>query len=141
MDYSGLGLPNGTNMANYGRYPMSINQKPQQKNGIKWVQGIEGAKAYQLEPNSNVQLMDSENDGVFYIKVCDDIGMCNLRIFDYKERENVNTQPQNNTSINTDEIVDKIAEKIDLSQYIKKNELESLVNKMLGGGKANESVI
>ena len=139
MDYSGLNLPNGTNMANYGRYPMSINQKPQTKNGIKWVQGIEGAKAYQLEPNSNVQLMDSENDGVFYIKVCDDIGMCSLRIFDYKERENANVQSHNNTpSLNTEEIVNKITEKIDLSQYIKKNELEALVNKMLGGGKSNE---
>ena len=131
MDYSGLGLPNGTNMANYGRYPMSINQKPQQKNGIKWVQGIEGAKAYQLEPNSNAQLMDSENDGVFYIKVCDDIGMCSLRIFDYKERENVNTQSQNNIGVNTDEIVNKIAEKIAKSDALKDVHSVKSVQKLL----------
>ena len=31
-------------------------------NSIVWVQGIEGAKAYQLASNSNIILMDSEND-------------------------------------------------------------------------------
>lgn len=53
-------------------------------NSIVWVQGIEGAKAYQLAPNSNIILMDSENDR-FYIKTSDNIGMCNLRIFEFKE--------------------------------------------------------
>lgn len=56
-----------------------------QSNGIIWVQGIEGAKAYQLMPNSNVVLLDSENDGRFYIKICDSVGMCTLRLFDYTE--------------------------------------------------------
>ena len=132
MDYSGLSMTNGMNMNGYGRYPMNNVQKPQTKNGIKWVQGIEGAKAFQLEPNSNVQLMDSENDGVFYIKVCDDIGMCNLRIFDYKERQNT---PQSSSTVSEpdiNEIVDKIVNKIDMSQFIKRDELESLVNNMLG---------
>lgn len=57
----------------------------QANNGILWVQGIEGAKAWQLSPNSNVILMDSENDGRFYIKISDNVGMCNLRIIaDYQ---------------------------------------------------------
>ena len=59
-----------------------LNYQPQ-KNGINWVQGVEGAKAFQLMPNSNTVLMDSENDGIFYIKVCDNIGMCSLRKFRY----------------------------------------------------------
>ena len=62
-------------------YPKS----PTPNNGIVWVQGIEGAKAYQMNPNSNIQLMDSENNGIFYIKVTDNIGMANLRVFHYTE--------------------------------------------------------
>jgi len=90
-------------------------------NGINWVQGIEGAKAYQLQPNSNTILMDSENDNTFYIKVSDNVGMCNLRVFRYEEI---------NTSLNTDEYV----KKADL-----KMEVENLVNSMLGG--SNEQSI
>lgn len=91
----------------------------QSTNGITWVQGIEGAKAYQLSPGSNVLLMDSENDGVFYIKVSDNVGMCSLRTFRYEEVVN-NPTPQ-----------------VDLSEYVKKTELETLINNMLGG-KTNE---
>ena len=96
---------------------------PQTNNAINWVQGIEGAKAWQLGANSNVILMDSENDGRFYIKVSDNVGMCTLRIFKYEEITNQSTQPQ-----------------IDLSEYVKKSELEALINTMLGGG-TNESVV
>lgn len=53
-------------------------------NQITWVQGIEGAKAYQLIPNSNVVLLDSESDK-FYIKSSDNVGMCTLRTFSYTE--------------------------------------------------------
>ena len=68
-------------------YPQAYNpyMTQTQNNGINWVQGIEGAKAYQLTPNSNVILMDSENEGRFYIKVSDNVGMCNLRVFKYEE--------------------------------------------------------
>ena len=97
--------------------------QPQVNNGINWVQGIEGAKAWQLSPNSNVILMDSENDGRFYIKVSDNVGMCNLRIFRYEEITNQPAQPQ-----------------IDLSEYVKRGELESLVNSMLGGDKNEHTV-
>ena len=89
---------------------------------INWVQGIEGAKAYQLSPNSNIQLMDSENDGIFYIKTSDNIGMCNLRIFKYEEITEQKSTPQPN-----------------LSEYVRKDELESLINSMLGG--TNESTV
>lgn len=71
-------------------------------NGINWVQGIEGAKAYSLIPNSNTVLFDSDNDGIFYIKTCDAQGMCNLRTFDYTER---NAKPANTSVLNPDEYV------------------------------------
>ncbi len=81
-----------------------------QKNGITWVQGIEGAKAFQLPPNSNTVLLDSENDGLFYIKICDNIGMCSLRKFRYQEIID-EPQPQPN-------------------QYITRNELMAILKEM-----------
>lgn len=96
----------------YQHYPYTTN------NNINWVQGIEGAKAYQLQPNSNIILMDSENDGIFYIKVSDNVGMCNLRIFKYEEITTTSTP------VNPEEYV----RKADL-----KTEVENLVNSMLGG--------
>jgi len=89
------------------QYPYNqMYQKPQ-TNGIVWVQGIEGAKAYQLVPNSNAILMDSENDGRFYIKVSDNVGMCNLRTFSYTE---VTSTP---------------VKQVDMSEYVTRKELEN----------------
>lgn len=64
---------------------MYNNYLPYQQNTINWVQGLEGAKAYPLTANSNVVLMDSENEGIFYIKVADNIGMSIIRRFKYEE--------------------------------------------------------
>ena len=108
----------------YPQYPISYPYNTAcvpQSNGITWVQGVEGAKAYQLSPNSNVMLMDSENDGIFYIKVSDNVGMCSLRTFKYEEITNPSNQ-------------------VDLSEYVKKSELENLINSMLGG-KSNEQSV
>ena len=58
-------------------------------NNIIWVQGIEGAKAWQLSPNSMAILLDSEMEGKMYIKVSDNIGMSSLRIFNYVEELNI----------------------------------------------------
>ena len=94
-----------------GPIPYSYNQMYQrpQTNGITWVQGIEGAKAFQMIPNSNTILMDSENDGRFYIKVSDNVGMCNLRTFSYKE------------------ITEPTTSKVDMSMYVTRQELEDAI--------------
>lgn len=104
---------------------MRYNQpEPQQNNGINWVQGIEGAKAFQLPANSNLVLMDSENDGIFYIKVSDNIGMSNLRIFRYEE---ITDNPK----------VDSTPA-IDLSDYVTRQELQEALESIRDrGGKAN----
>lgn len=92
------------------------------QNGIKWVQGIEGAKAWQMAPNSNDVLMDSDNEGIFYIKLCDGAGMCTLRKFKYEE------------------VTDAPTPNINLTEYVRKDELEGLINKMLGGSNNEQSV-
>lgn len=107
----------------YFQKPFYPQTQPVQ-NGINWVQGIEGAKAFSLPPNGNVQLMDSENDGIFYIKISDNIGMCQLRIFKYEEI----TDKQN-----------KIQD-CDLSEYVRKDELGDMLNTLIGGIKHEQSI-
>jgi len=88
-------------------------------NNIIWVQGIEGAKAWQLAPNSMAILLDSESEGKMYIKVTDNIGMGSLRIFNYVEE--VVPLAQGNATINN----------LDLSQYVKKDELSTLIKEII----------
>ena len=104
------------------QYPYTTNPyAPKPSYRINWANGIEGAKAFTLNPGDSVLLMDSEVDNVFYIKFCDEIGRCTLKRCVYHE------EPEN------------MPAQADLSEYVKKSELESLLNKMLGG--SNESVI
>ena len=115
------------NMTNMGTFNPQRNQfssyfnpasaQSASTNNIVWVQGIEGAKAWQLNPNSMVILLDSEVEGKMYIKVSDNIGMCSLRIFDYTEV----AQPSNVT-VNKD---------LDLSAFVRKDELSSLLKEIL----------
>ena len=88
-------------------------------NNIIWVQGIEGAKAWQLTPGSRAILLDSETEGKMYIKVTDDIGMASLRIFNYVEE--IAQPAQANVTNNS----------LDLSQYVKKDELSMLIKELI----------
>ena len=85
-----------------------------QNNRIVWVNGIEGAKAYQIEPNSNILLLDSDIEGRMYIKTCDNMGMCNLRILAYQELQ-PNTQSQ----------------QIDTTNFVTKDEMQAAINQAL----------
>ena len=96
--------------------PVSSNNAT---NNIIWVQGIEGAKAWQLAPNSMAILLDSEIEGKMYIKVTDNIGMGSLRIFNYVEEK---MQPAQGNVTNNG---------LDLSQYVKKDELSTLIKELI----------
>lgn len=86
-------------------------------NNIIWVNGIEGAKAWQLSPGSMAILLDSETDGKMYIKISDQIGMPSLRIFNYTE-EIPSVAVTNNKDL-------------DLSQYVRKDELINLIKELM----------
>ena len=103
----------------YNPYTMNAMPQTQNNNNINWVQGIEGAKAFQLTPNSNVILMDSENDGIFYIKTSDNVGMCKLRTFRYEE---IDTTTPN------------------MSDYVKKSEVEDIVRSIIRSKNNEQSV-
>ena len=88
-------------------------------NNIIWVQGIEGAKAQQIQPNSSLLLLDSESDH-FYMKVCDQYGICMpLKIYKFEEEIPATAAP-----IAT---VEAPAPAVDMSKYVTKEELEALL--------------
>ena len=100
----------------------SLTNSATSTNNIVWVQGIEGAKAWQLNPNSMVILLDSEVEGKMYIKVSDNIGMSTLRIFDYVE-----VLPTNNVG----QLATNNTQNIDLSQYVRKDELKEIIKELV----------
>ncbi len=53
-------------------------------NQYAYVNGIEGAKAYLMNPNQTILLMDSDNP-IFYLKSSNQLGQANIRIFEFKE--------------------------------------------------------
>ena len=113
-----------TNQQYYPQYQQPLigtqmslpQQHTQNNNTIIWVQGIEGAKAYPVAPNTSLLLMDSD-DSCMYIKSADQSGMPSLRIFDYTER----TQSQAQSPI-AEQHTD-----IDLSGYITRDEFEKRI--------------
>lgn len=82
-------MPDQLAQLRQGQYQQQMTAPAVQQpanNGINWVQGEEGAKAYLVAAGNSVLLMDSEATS-FYIKSTDPSGMpLPLRIFDYTER-------------------------------------------------------
>ena len=70
------------NNFNYG-FGQPSYQKPQLRQ-YAFVNGLEGAKAYQLQPNSTMLLMDADNP-VCYMKSTDALGKGSLRYFKLEE--------------------------------------------------------
>lgn len=69
-------------------YPQAQQSPAQNNNGIIWVSGEAGAKAYLVAPNQSVQLWDSEAPTI-YLKSADASGMPSMRILDYTFRDSV----------------------------------------------------
>ena len=82
MPYNGLygGLTNG-----------QYNYTPNYQNALQWqiksltrVNGLEGAKAFQIMPRETVALFDG-NDDIFYIKAADDGGFPTIKAYRFAE--------------------------------------------------------
>lgn len=94
-----------------------INQNFQAQTNITFVNGIEGAKAFHLRPNSNVLLMDSDNSK-FYVKSTDNFGIVNIKTYifvEYKNLpvENVSASQQSNTGEQNTKLYEEMKTKID----------------------------
>ena len=100
-----------------------------QNNGINWLQGgYDEAKSYPLTPNSNIALIDG-NENVLYLKSCDSMGMCTLLDFDIVERKKNKTA---DVSVPTP----------DMSVYVRREEFEELKQLISNiGGLENEKSV
>ena len=146
------GFPQGYSYYQNQAPPMQLVQAqmpPAQNNiidnGIIWVQGEAGARAYLVPAGKSAMLMDSENS-VFYIKTTDVSGMPNaLRIFDYTERINQQSKSEpivdiKATSSEYEELEKQIVALNDKIKELENQLLEvatapSLDNSKKGGGK------
>ena len=93
-----------------------VNPQPLQNGsqGLLWVQGDAGAKAYMMAPNMTVLLMDSEAQ-LFYLKSTDMSGVPTLRTFKYTE---VTSQP--------------VLEEVQDSKYVTRQEYDEIKGKVDG---------
>lgn len=102
--------------------PQMNNQQifPQeQTQNLIRVNGIEGAKTYQMTPNSTVALFDS-NEDIMYIKTTDGAGFPSIRTFNFVEI----TQSEK-SSVNQD--------------YISREEFEEFKKELMNNGKQSIS--
>lgn len=80
----------------YGAYTHPTWYTPpstQPINGLVSVTGIEGAKAYQLPPNSAMPLFDGNQD-ILYLKTTDSAGYPTIKTFSFKAMEEPKHAPQ-----------------------------------------------
>ena len=96
-------------MAYYNGFPATyqpmyqVPQQQTQQNGIIWVSGEAGAKAYMVAPNNTIQLWDSESQTI-YLKSADASGMPSMKILDYTVRESVKNGANTATVISDDKL-------------------------------------
>lgn len=90
---------------------------------IVWVQGIEGAKGYQIPARSNIIMLDSENEDTMYIVSSDEVGMRKMRMFHFSEVEI--KQPG----------------AVDMTQYATKEDVRNIILEMFGKGEADDKTV
>ena len=110
----------GNNIIGYNQYnpygnTYMPNNATQSRNDIKWVQGIVGAKAYQVPMGQTYPLFDSDTEGVFYLKSTDQFGMSSMKCFKF-------------TEVSESELNSPSQPQIDMSKYVTKEEMTKTIN-------------
>lgn len=91
-----------------------------QQNTLVRVNGIDGAKAYQMGPNSTVALFDG-NDDIFYVKTTDGAGFPTIRSFKFEEVSPTQMPVTN-------------------ENYVTKKEMEDYVKQLIQQAKQNANI-
>lgn len=134
--------PSFNNYLQYNSYNANLaqqnanfnNQSFKSQINITFVNYIEGAKDFQLRPNSSVLLMDYDNYK-FYVKSTDNLGISNISSYSFVEDKNLSienvaaNQPSNTGEQNTklyEEMKTKISE-----LKSKVNELQSKLSDVI----------
>jgi len=104
MPYQNPYLPQSNQFGQYqppgymtagGTYGMAQQQMQPQIHGFVFVTGLEGAKAYQMPPNSEMPLFDSTNNGdTMYIKTTDGAGFPPIKECLVSEKQAPQSQSQ-----------------------------------------------
>ena len=84
--------------------------------GVFWVQGLEGAKGYQVNTaNTEVYLRDSEDNDILYVKTTDQFGRPNsLKMYRLNEETIQDATIQNTSNfVTVDQLNDILDEKLD----------------------------
>ena len=101
------------------QFQQMFPQMNNQQNLIR-VNGIDGAKAYQMPPNSTVALFDG-NDDIMYIKTTDGAGFGNIRMFQFNEIQG-----------NTNQVSQ-------ITDYVSRQEFEEFKKELMNNGKQSIS--
>ena len=89
--------------------------------GFLWTQSRTAAEAYQVSPGQTVLLMDA-NSPTLYLKTTDASGRpAPMVIYDLVERKDVETPIENAPT----------PEPVDLSEYVKRSEIEDLIEQKM----------
>lgn len=101
--------------------PYAMNMTPQTPTTLTRVTGIDGAKAYQMAPNSTVALFDN-NEDIMYIKTTDGAGFPTIRTFSFNEvTHNAQQQVSNNEYVTRDEFNKLKEELLNGKQFIQQS--------------------
>lgn len=101
--------------------PYAMNMTPQTPATLTRVTGIDGAKAYQMTPNSTVALFDN-NEDIMYIKTTDGAGFPTIRTFSFNEvTHNTQQQVSNNEYVTRDEFNKLKEELLNGKQFIQQS--------------------
>ena len=96
-----------SNYINQGYNPYQNNMQYQQMNqsmqGLIRVNGIDGARAYQMSANSQVALFDA-NEDLMYVKCTDGAGFPSIRTFRFVEVTDTNQINNNNDYVSREEM-------------------------------------
>lgn len=108
--------------------PQHQFQQQTNQNLYYFVNGVEGAKSFQVQPNQTVMLMDSDSP-MCYMKTANGIGQSTLRYFKLTEVNEVA-----NTNVNQDYVL-----KADFDALVKRlDDLSSKIENTNKGGVLNE---
>lgn len=103
---------------NFSPYSQPIYQPRPQQNVYAFVNGLEGAKSYQVPANQTVLLMDSEQP-VCYMKTANALGQGTLRYFKLTEvqeadvRSNIQAPTQTPLSLDKNEDFVSLKKRVD----------------------------
>ena len=109
------------NMYQNNGYGQQVQQQPQQPqpqmNQYAFVNGIEGAKSFQMQPNQTILLMDSESPTVF-MKTSNNLGQSSLKYYRLTEISEQELRGNNQPNVTPNK------------EYVLKSDFDSLVKRM-----------